>query len=242
MNFFILLNVYSYGIRSWNLTGKDQVQKFSEGLIDLSETREARLPNQSSWRSRGYLPHFDGGPIPQSITFRLIDSLPIARMREWAAELPELPVRQAENERRRRIEEYLDQGIGELWLSHPSVAELVEQALLHFDAQRYCLHAWVVMPNHVHVLITPRPGHDLSQILHSWKSFTAKKANALLGKTGAFWQQEYFDRFVRNEKHFEDALNYIEPNPVKAGLCDDPKDWRFSSAAWRRSPKEQECR
>jgi len=158
-------------------------------------------------------------------------------MREWTAELAELPLRQAENEGRRRIEEYLDLGTGEQWLSRPPIAELVEQALLWFDAQRYCLHAWVLMPNHVHVLITPRLGNDLSEILQSWKSFTAKKANELLGRTGAFWQQEYFDRFVRHEQHFEDALKYIEFNPVKAGLCNHPESWRFSSAAWRSSAK-----
>jgi putative DNA methylase len=203
--------------------------------MDVSAEDASCLTNPCGWRSRGYLPHFEGGPIPQSITFRLIDSLPTVQMREWAAELVELPIQQAENERRRRIEEYLDKGAGELWLSQDSIAELVEQPLLCFDGQRYRLHAWVVMPNHVHVLITPQLGHELSQILHSWKSFTAKKANRLLGRTGAFWQQEYFDRFVRHEEHFEDALKYIEFNPVKAGLCKHPESWQFSSASWRPS-------
>lgn len=109
--------------------------------------------------------------------------------------------------------------------------EFMQQALLCFNEQRYCLHAWIVMPNHVHVLLTPRSGESLSQILHTWKSFTANKANAALGRTGAFWQREYFDRFVRNEEHFSAAIEYIENNPVKAGLCQTPVEWRYSSAS-----------
>jgi putative DNA methylase len=70
----------------------------------------------------------------------------------------------------------------------------------------------------------------LSTIIHSWKSYTAKKANATLNRRGEFWQREYFDRLIRNEKHFADAITYIHNNPVKAGLCNNPGDWQFSSA------------
>jgi REP element-mobilizing transposase RayT len=73
---------------------------------------------------------------------------------------------------------------------------------LHFDGQRYRLLAWVVMPNHVHVLIETMTGHTLAAVLHSWKSYTAKEANRLLGRTGDFWQPEYFDRFIRDDRHF----------------------------------------
>ncbi|HEY9871631.1 MAG TPA: transposase [Candidatus Obscuribacterales bacterium] len=182
------------------------------------------------WHSRGFLPHFDGGPIAQSVTFRLVDSFPAERLDAWAEELKLLSKEKMEAERRRRIEDYLDRGAGEAWLSRPDVAHMVEGALLHFDGVRYCLHAWVIMPNHVHVLLTPCQEHSLSQVLQSWKSFTAKKANALLNRQGPFWQGEYFDRFIRSEKHFEAAVSYIENNPVKAGLCQDPEVWRFTSA------------
>ena len=92
------------------------------------------------------------------------------------------------------------------------------------------------MPNHVHVLVTPSSGHGLSDIVHTWKSWSAKVANRVLGRTGVFWQREYFDRLIRDERHFAAALSYIEENPVKAGLCDSQQAWRYGSAR-RRAPR-----
>jgi REP element-mobilizing transposase RayT len=89
------------------------------------------------------------------------------------------------------------------------------------------------MPNHVHTLFTPREGHKMSAIVHSWKSFTAHECNKLLGTTGRFWEREPFDRYIRNERHFRNTLAYIEENPVKAGLCDKPDEWLWSSARRR---------
>jgi REP element-mobilizing transposase RayT len=109
----------------------------------------------------------------------------------------------------------------------------VESALLFFDAKRYRLHAWVVMPNHIHVLFTPIISWSLSDIVGSWKSFTAKEANKLLHRSGQFWQKEYFDRFIRTAEHFGYALDYIENNPVKAGLCLSPANWPLGSARYR---------
>jgi len=97
---------------------------------------------------------------------------------------------------------------------------------------RYHLLAWVVMPNHVHVLIEVIQGYPLGDVIHSWKSFTAKQANKILGKTGAFWQRDYFDRFIRDEAHFANVVNYIHHNPVKAGLVRRAEDWPFSSARY----------
>jgi putative DNA methylase len=196
--------------------------------------QSAKIPMApKGWYSRGYLNHFDGGPIPQTVTFRLIDSFPSKKLEEWADELELLFDQFRETERRRRIEEYLDMGKGEAWLSRREIAELVQRALLYFAGNRYDLHAWVIMPNHVHALITLREFQALSQILHSWKSFTAKQANALLNRSGGFWQEEYFDRFIRDERHFEAEIAYIENNPIKAGLCEIPQDWHFSSARLR---------
>lgn len=188
------------------------------------------LTNPRGWYCRGYLPHFDAGPSPQLVTFRLTDSFPASVLQDWMAELAGMDPPHAECERRRRIEEYLDLGHGSAWLSRPEVAEIIEQALIHFDAHRYCLHAWCVMPNHVHALLTVNASQDLSRIVHSWKSFTANKANAYLARSGAFWQREYFDRFIRDEQHLQAALDYIENNPVKAGLSRSPGEWRYSSA------------
>lgn len=130
----------------------------------------------------------------------------------------------------RLLEAFLDTGCGECHLRDPRVATLVEGALLFFDGARYALHAWVVMPNHVHVLFTPANGWSLSDVVGSWKSFTSKEANKFLGRAGRFWQPDYFDRYVRNEQHFLRVVEYIEFNPVKAGLCEWPTDWSLGSA------------
>ena len=109
---------------------------------------------------------------------------------------------------------------------------MVEENWLHFDGQHYRLLAWVVMPNHVHALLEIGSGYRLDRIVHSWKSYTAKKANRLLARTGSFWAPEYFDRFMRDDEHLARTTAYIEGNPVKAGLCENATDWQFSSA-WR---------
>jgi putative DNA methylase len=213
------------------------------------------LQEPRGWHYRGYLPHFDGGETPQSVTFRLADSLPKNVVETWVQRLKCLPHAKAELELRRRIEGYLDQGSGNCWLSDPRVGSMVNNALLHFSdlgarasrpheqnhaakmaalPVRYYLHAWVVMPNHVHVLFTPCPGNCLSHIVHSWKSYTAKQANRILGRKGQFWEEDYFDRFIRDETHFAAVVAYIEENPVKAGLCADAAGWLFGSAHFRR--------
>jgi putative DNA methylase len=157
------------------------------------------------------------------VTFRLADSLPKAMLERWNTELVHLEEQAIEIERRRRIENYLDKSIGDAWLKNPEVAELVQNALFFFD---------VIMPNHVHALLVPLRDHSLSSILHSWKSFTSNRANKLLARRGEFWQEDYFDRYIRHAKHFGDAIHYIENNPVKARLCARKCDWRFSSASF----------
>jgi REP element-mobilizing transposase RayT len=86
------------------------------------------------------------------------------------------------------------------------------------------------MPNHVHVLFTSMPDNPLGSIVGSWKRFTARKANEQLGRTGAFWQTEYWDRFIRNEAHYSAAEEYIDQNPVKAGLVGASVLWPYGSA------------
>ena len=174
------------------------------------------------WHSRGYLPHWEAGEFPQAITFRLADSLPSVVLAAWSDELATMPEDRALLERRRRIERALDRGHGDPLLSEPEVGGLVESALLHFDGDRYRLHGWVIMPNHVHVVATPLATHTLSSITHSWKSFTATAANRALGRSGPFWAPEYFDRAIRDRQHYVDAVHYVEMNPVVAGLCERP--------------------
>ena len=178
---------------------------------------------------RTHLPHFEAGAVPQHICFRLADSLPQSLLEQWEDELRRLPEAEQQDERRQRIETALDQGHGECWLNRPEVAAMLRDALRHFAGDRYHLHGWVIMPNHVHVLVTLRGDNTLSGVVHSWKSYTAQQANQILGRTGAFWNVDYFYRFMRNEKHFVATLDYIHWNPVNAGLCAEPGDWQWTS-------------
>jgi putative DNA methylase len=83
------------------------------------------------------------------------------------------------------------------------------------------------MPNHVHVLIQMMD-EPLANIIHSWKSYTAHEANKLLGRKGAFWMPDYFDRYIRDKEHFIATVEYILQNPVKAGLVDTAENWSWS--------------
>ena len=187
------------------------------------------------WYSRNYLPHFDRPGLVQGITFRLADSMPAEVLAGWRTELAHLPEGEQKAEFQRRIADYLDAGHGECLLRDPRIAQITEDALLHFDDERYRLLAWAVMPNHVHALAEMHATHTLAEVVHSWKSFTAHEANKLLGREGEFWQREYHDRYIRDGEHLQFARNYIERNPVKAGLCAKPEDWRWSSAWEERS-------
>ncbi len=178
------------------------------------------------WHSRGYLPHFDHDETTQMVTFRLADSLPAHVVESWTRHAGGA----TDAHLRHRIEAYIDSGHGECILRNPKAAQIVESALLHFDAQRYHLHAWAVMPNHVHALVSPMGDHRLAGIVHSWKSFTAHALNRTLRRSGAIWQREYFDRFIRDERHYHDAIHYIHQNPVSARLCALPEHWPLSSA------------
>jgi REP element-mobilizing transposase RayT len=199
----------------------------------IKETLRKEL-RDAGWHSRGYLPHFDGGAIAQTITLHLGDSLPQAVLRAWMNELAKNYPSNMDAVLRRRIERYLDQGYGSCALGDVRVAAMVQKSLLHFDGERYRLSAWVVMPNHMHMLITPDPEWSLSTIMKDSKSFTSHEANKILRQSGKFWMEDYFDRYVRDAKHFDNAIAYIENNPVKAGLCKKPEDWPFSSAWFRK--------
>jgi 1-hydroxy-2-methyl-2-(E)-butenyl 4-diphosphate synthase len=105
---------------------------------------------------------------------------------------------------------------GECHLAKPEISELVESALRHFDGGRYELIAWSVMPNHVHAILRPIGEETLEKILFSWKSFTAKEANKLLGSDGPFWQPEYYDHIILNGEDLGNQIKYVMNNPVIA--------------------------
>ncbi|HZX84545.1 MAG TPA: transposase [Reyranella sp.] len=179
------------------------------------------MTQPKGWHSRGYLPHFDSPETVQFVTFRLVDSLPQARI-EALRSMPDAAL---------LVDRELGAGLGECRLRDVEVAALVQGSLLHFDGQRYRLLAWCTMPNHVHVVVEPMDGHTLSDIVKSWKSFTARQVNAHLGRTGTFWEADYFDRYMRNEDHLMRTIEYVENNPVKAGLVKEATEWPWSSAS-----------
>ncbi|MDQ0392472.1 transposase [Labrys monachus] len=157
---------------------------------------------QSGMAFAGYLPHWEAGEVPQAICFRLADSLPRAVVDRYLADLASWPESKAKIEERRRIEAVLDQGHGEAFLARSDIGAIVEDAMLFFDGIRYHLHAWCVMPNHVHALVTPLAEHSLSSLAHAWKSFSAHRINQALNRDGQVWFKEYFDRRIRDERHF----------------------------------------
>jgi len=120
---------------------------------------------------------------------------------------------------------------GPFYLRQPAIADMVVSAIQYNSNTlgHYLLHAFVVMPNHVHLLITPAIA--LPKLTKSLKGITAKQANTMLALTGSrFWQEESYDHLVRDEREFEEIRNYIEENPVRAGLTSEATDFRWSSA------------
>jgi REP element-mobilizing transposase RayT len=180
------------------------------------------------WHERGYLPHFDAPNVTQFVTIMLEDAFPIIRRREWEPILKESD----ESARRRKLEAWLDRGHGECWLRRFDVARLVEEVLRRDDGVLYLLQAWVIMPNHAHLVVdiwqTP-----LSKLLNLWKGRSARGANLIIDRRGSFWQKEYFDTRVRDAEHLARAIRYTEKNPSKACLVSDPRQWPWSSARER---------
>jgi REP element-mobilizing transposase RayT len=189
----------------------------------------SKLKTELGWRSRGYLPHYDGGEVSQFITTRLFDSMPQNVLEQWRVELEKEEI--TDIDLRKKIEHYLDQGYGNCYLKDSRIAEIVQENLLHHAGKKYKLYAWAIMPNHLHYLITPILPFTLAEITHSNKSYTAHEANKILNRSGQFWFHESFDRYIRDENHFLQTIAYIENNPVKAGLCEKNSDWKFSSAS-----------
>ena len=184
------------------------------GEIDFSENR---------------LPHWQQPGGIYFVTFRLGDAVPKNLLDRWVGEQAAWfrvhPLPWTDNEEREyharftaAMERWLDAGHGSCVLAQPSCARVVAEALQHFEGERHEQFSWVIMPNHVHALFTLHASHTLEGMLHSWKLFTARRINDLLGRTGNLWQRDYFDRLVRNASHFARCARYIRRNPEKARL------------------------
>lgn len=184
-----------------------------------------------------YLPHWQCTHSVYHISFRLADSVPLYIREKWMNERERLvevarehgdPFNEIEKRLSylysERIERYLDVGYGECYLRNGEIAQVVYKTLVHFDKIRYNLHAWCIMPNHVHVIVEMIGNFDLSKIVHSWKSYSAHEANKILGRSGAFWQRDAYNHIIRSRKEYEFQIQYVWKNPEKACL----KNW-----AWR---------
>jgi type I restriction enzyme R subunit len=189
----------------------------------------------------GSLPHWYQPGVTYFITFRTEDSIPAALSAawhgrredwlrsygidpsavDWKTLISELPLdarREFHRSFTAEFMEYLDRGHGDCVLRKPALAQIVADSFYHFDGQRYHLADFVVMPNHVHLLVCLLCETEIESLCYSWKKYTAGKINRALRRTGRFWQEESFDHLVRSPEHFEYFRTYIADNPRKAGL------------------------
>lgn len=203
------------------------------------------------WTDRGYMVHVNGQDLTQHVSYHLADSLPKAAVEQMVEQLKSLPANKRTEEKERNIARYLDAGKGSCVLRVPEIATLVQDAFLVFHNERYMLHQWCVMPNHVHVLFQPINGWSMSKIIATWKSYTGRRISEYIqnGNSGItplaknrVWHPEYWDRYVRDNSHYDAVVNYIRMNPVKAGLVTRPEDWQFSSAGSAALPSQKATR
>jgi REP element-mobilizing transposase RayT len=217
-------------------TDEEKSSRLEAGATKWRPYKIWRCKMTSATRSRGYLPHLETQQAIYFVTFRLADSLPkelVLQLRKQREALKRASVAATTSsadlvrlrELRallRKAEQCLDRGLGLCHMRDARIARIVAEAIRHFRGQRYHLLAWCVMPNHVHVLFSLLPGQRLEAVLHSWKSYSANHANALLARSGRFWQREYFDHLVRDESSIQKFKQYIRDNPRRAGLRNWP--------------------
>ena len=191
-----------------------------------------------------YLPHWTADGVIYHVRFRLADSFPakirkqlreekdriLAVVRDEDPRLTRFDKKQLMKLYRVNVDLHLNEGYGSCWLARESIGQLVAHALKFFENERYKLLAWCVMPNHVHVVLQPGDKFKLGDIVHSWKSYTANKANVILKRTGSFWQREYFDRIIRDNDELISTIDYVWINPEKAGLGKWKYRWRVDNS------------
>jgi putative transposase len=175
------------------------------------------------------LPHWHQDGAVYFVTFRLADAVPHRLRTQWESEREawlrvytkpwSVDVEREYHERfSGAIERWLDAGNGSCVLRREDCARIVAEALRSFDGERLALISSVVMPNHVHALFVQNANWPLEKLLRSWKSFSSRKINSLLGRDGSLWQRDYFDRLVRDQEHFANCVRYIRRNPGKVHL------------------------
>src|SRR5690554_1380035 len=217
---------------------------FEQNTPNYAQSYTKNFGRPEEWH-RGNLPHRNKKNLLQFITFRLADSLPQNVLMDIEAELKHLTEEKRDLEKRKKYQYWLDKGLGSCALANKEMAQVVQEAFLHHNGDKYDLLAWSIMPNHVHVLI--RTDDDLPKIIQSWKSFTGKWALANNKKfnlgieKGAtqFWMPEYWDRFIRDEAHFNNAVRYILNNPTKAKLPESHVAFLFRGLQLDKGAKQE---
>ena len=183
-------------------------------------------------RTANKLPHWQQPGATYFITFRLGDSIQAELRNRWQAERDQWLLHhpkpwsvevEAEYHLRfsQQIDQWLDAGHGSCLLRDPETRRILEGALNHFDEDRHLHHVWVIMPNHVHCLTTLHAEAKMEKVVQSWKGFSATSINKHLHREGPLWQEDYFDRLIRDEEHFTNCVRYIRRNPQKADLKED---------------------
>ena len=208
---------------------------------DLNSLAHTIRPDWSKLEKRTstYLPHWRIPGATYAVTFRIKDSLPTSILKDYEQKksiLLEQIMREKQLAGARDatdslqklhaeiqtlaetiIEPALHAADGPQPLADPEIAGMMVRTLKHFDGERYNLFAWSVMPNHVHALIAPHEGHELEKTLQAMKTHSAKEANRMLGTSGTFWQEEYYDHIVRDGEDLKLQVAYILRNPEKGG-------------------------
>ena len=207
----------------------------------------------NGWYWGPNLPHFDNLTVIQHVTFHLSDSLPKSALEQLEQDICSLPEVKQSEERKKRLNALIDAGYGSCILRLPKLAAMAENSILFFDGKHYHLFAWVVMPNHIHVLFQQLNGWTHKQIVGTWRRHMAQeiytyfinKAELSPPEDGCdpqyphpVWHRDYWDRYIRNEAHFLQVINYIHRNPVKAKLVRKPEDWQWGSARLNKNTGE----
>jgi putative transposase len=194
---------------------------------------------------RQKLPHKQSANATYFVTYRLTGSVPIPVIQqlkeeyEWSLKQLILNKKYTNDNEYRlqkkyfsQFDSFLDTNLNEpYWLQQPAIAQIVYNSLLHLDGKEIDLDCFTIMSNHVHALFSVKDDRDdLYKIMQSHKSFTAKKCNAILNRNGPFWEPESYDHIVRPGE-FNNIVNYILLNPVKAGLVKNWEDWKWTYRA-----------
>lgn len=192
-------------------------------------------------KTENRLPHWQQDGSTYFVTFRLNDSIPKALMDKWTAKRDrwildhprpwdEETEIEYHNLFSKEIDRILDAGHGGRVLAKREIAAIVGEEFARFEGVRYMLHAYVVMPNHVHIVFSLTEGVTVHKVVGSWKRMSARKINEALGKQCALWQKDYFDRIIRSWEHMLRVARYVRRNPAKVKLREG--EYLLYEAGW----------